>query len=224
MWSPSGGRCTGWTATPRSRCSSGSSRPKASSSYAPPTPSATAATRGSTNTTRPGAPGRGTICGPTQAGRRGPIGTLRPSFAARGSISPIRSTSMTSQEVSVSDLARRVLTFSPSSPEVLGDRIPSDAERCRAASASLQPQRRRHGGIRLSGAGGEAIKRRSALIPQGWAKAHCAVPTSCHATGHRGHACALPTLQIVPRLKPARAKSARPASAGSRYRPSARKN
>ena len=30
-----------------------------------------------------------------------------------------------SQEVSVNDLARRVLTFSPSSPEVLGDRIPA---------------------------------------------------------------------------------------------------
>ena len=45
---------------------------------------------------------------------------------------PLRSTSMTSQEVSVNDLARRVLTFSPSSPEVLGDRIPAmlhDVER-----------------------------------------------------------------------------------------------
>ena len=63
-----------------------------------------------------------------------------------------------SHEIDVRDLARRVLTFSPSSPDALGDRADAMLHDVEAASAPLQPRRHcdrdRDGG----GASGEAIR------------------------------------------------------------------
>jgi len=64
----------------------------------------------------------------------------------------------TSRQISVSDLARRVLTFSSSSPAVLG----TDAARCSTAPPTPELRRLRHRGRRVDGAGGEAIGKGSA--------------------------------------------------------------
>jgi hypothetical protein len=122
MSSLSAGRSTGWIATLRLRCSSDWSLPKAQSSSARPTPPPTAATRwlDEYNKARHAW---------SQDGLRSESGSgerthrnLAAFFGATRFHVTDPVTIETSHEISVHDLARRVLTFSSSSPEVLGDR------------------------------------------------------------------------------------------------------
>ena len=99
------------------------------------------ATRGSTTTTPRGAPGRSkAVVGGGQAAGE-PIGIL-PAFSAARGFTPADVIRVeTSHQISVRDLARRVLTFSSSSPEVLGDKAEAMLRDVEQHLASLEPRR-----------------------------------------------------------------------------------
>ena len=138
--SRSDARCTGWSAERRWRCSNGWSPMTARSSSARRSPPPTDAIRGSTPTTR-----RGTLVGqgPRPAGGR--ARALHRDLAAfcwtaRGFRVASQIRVETSHMMTIADLARRVLTFSSSSPAVLGDKVDAMLADVEARLAAVQPQ------------------------------------------------------------------------------------